>query len=626
MSVAMPDIPAEAYYIYGHKRYLVALGLALTLFISALDSTIVAVALPTIGADFNEYQQTSWLVTSYLLTYTAFLPVVSKLTDIVGRKPVLIVSTLFFMLWSGACGGAKSMTQLIVFRALQGIGGSAIYSGVVVTISTIVPREKVGAYTPIIGTVFAASSVSGPLIGGAIVQHVHWGWIFFVNLPIGAVASSLLFYALSDPDLGPMSIQKISQRIDWIGSFLLLAASVLLAFSLQVGGTDGYPWVSVQVLAPLIISFCILPVFAFVETRHPEPVIPLRLFRVRNICFILIFTLALGAGLFSHAIFLPQRMQVVDGVSPVTAGVRMLPLLLPVGCLSPFAGAMVMLTKSYRPLMWFASSIGAIGAGLLSTVTVPTKFSHIYGFEAMVGFSIGVTITASTLIIQFCAERRDLAAATGLQTFIRQLGGLVAIAISTAILNDSVEKSLGSNARLASSPGLLEGILKSPTSVLPSLDPATSLIIRQAYSKGFSVTFIQASAWLAVGALATFGLVHYLPDRFLDDEQTKGEVLDPEKAGAGSIDNTIKTGETSGVANEPDEPLGKEPAKVEVVDAEKTVVNSGGVAHNEPDEPLGKELAKVQVADAEKAVVDSGEKAAETGERNETEETTSQKL
>uniref|UniRef100_A0A0W0G9H5 Putative MFS general substrate transporter n=1 Tax=Moniliophthora roreri TaxID=221103 RepID=A0A0W0G9H5_MONRR len=594
MSVAMPDIPAEAYYIYGHKRYLVALGLALTLFISALDSTIVAVALPTIGADFNEYQQTSWLVTSYLLTYTAFLPVVSKLTDIVGRKPVLIVSTLFFMLWSGACGGAKSMTQLIVFRALQGIGGSAIYSGVVVTISTIVPREKVGAYTPIIGTVFAASSVSGPLIGGAIVQHVHWGWIFFVNLPIGAVASSLLFYALSDPDLGPMSIQKISQRIDWIGSFLLLAASVLLAFSLQVGGTDGYPWVSVQVLAPLIISFCILPVFAFVETRHPEPVIPLRLFRVRNICFILIFTLALGAGLFSHAIFLPQRMQVVDGVSPVTAGVRMLPLLLPVGCLSPFAGAMVMLTKSYRPLMWFASSIGAIGAGLLSTVTVPTKFSHIYGFEAM--------------------------------TFIRQLGGLVAIAISTAILNDSVEKSLGSNARLASSPGLLEGILKSPTSVLPSLDPATSLIIRQAYSKGFSVTFIQASAWLAVGALATFGLVHYLPDRFLDDEQTKGEVLDPEKAGAGSIDNTIKTGETSGVANEPDEPLGKEPAKVEVVDAEKTVVNSGGVAHNEPDEPLGKELAKVQVADAEKAVVDSGEKAAETGERNETEETTSQKL
>ncbi|EEB98046.1 hypothetical protein MPER_02516 [Moniliophthora perniciosa FA553] len=140
----------------------------------------------------------------------------------------------------------------------------------------------------------------------------------------------------------------------------------------------------------------------------------------------------------------------------------------------------------------------------------------------MVGFSIGVTVTASTIIAQFCAERRDLAAATGLQTFIRQLGGLVAIAISTAILNDSVDKSLNSNARLASSPGLLEGVLKSPTSVLPSLDPEMSLIIRQAYSKGFSITFIQASAWLAVGALATFGLAHHLPDDLINDKQAKG--------------------------------------------------------------------------------------------------------
>ncbi|KAK7047800.1 hypothetical protein VNI00_006128 [Paramarasmius palmivorus] len=530
MSAVTQEIPPEAYYIYGHKRILVALGLALTLFISALDSTIVAVALPTIGADFNDYQQTSWLVTAYLLTYTAFLPIVSKLTDIVGRKPVLIASTLFFMLWSGACGGAKSMTQLIVFRAMQGIGGSAIYSGVVVTISTIVPTEKLGSYTSIIGTVFAMSSVSGPLIGGAIVENTHWGWIFFVNLPIGAVGSALLFYALSDPDLGPMSLKKVSQRIDWLGSFLLLAAAVLLAFSLQVGGTDGYPWVSAKVLAPLIVSFSIWPVFLYVETRHPEPIVPLRLFRVRNVCFILIFTLALGAGLFTHTIFLPQRMQVVDGLSPVTAGVRMLPLLLLLGFLSPFAGAAVMITKSYRPLMWFASSVGAVGAGLLSTLAVPTQFSKIYGFEAMVGFSIGVTITVSTIIIQFCVERRDLAAATGFQTFVRQLGGLVAIAVSTAVLNDSVDKSLSGNAQLASSPALLEAVLKSPTSILPTLDPTLRLVIRQAYSKGFSVTFIQAGAWLAVGALATFGLAHQIPDRLLGKEGPKGEVVDPEKA------------------------------------------------------------------------------------------------
>ncbi|ESK83651.1 drug resistance subfamily [Moniliophthora roreri MCA 2997] len=511
----MPDISPEQYYIYGHKRYLVALGLALILFISALDSTIVAVALPTIGADFNDYQQTSWLVTAYLLTYTAFLPIVSKFTDILGRKPVLLASTTFFLLWSGACGGAKSMVQLIVFRALQGVGGSAIYSGVVVTISTIVPQESIASYTSIIGATFAISSVSGPLIGGAIVEHTHWGWIFFINLPIGAIGTALLLYALSDPDMGPMNLEVLRQRIDWIGSSLLLSASVLLAFSLQVGGTDGYPWMSAKVLAPLILSFCILPIFAYVETRHPEPIVPLRLFKIRNVTFILIFTLALGAGLYTHTIFLPQRMQVVDSLSPIAAGVRMLPLLLLLGFLSPFAGASVMIMKSYRPLMWISASVGSVGAGMLSTLALPTNFSQVYGFETLVGFSIGVTITVSTIIIQFCVERRDLAAATGFQSFIRQLGGLVAIAVSTAILNDSVDNSLRSNMQLASSPALLEGVLKSPTSVLPSLDPALSSFIRDAYSKGFSKIFIQAAAWLAVGALATFGLKHQLPAALL---------------------------------------------------------------------------------------------------------------
>ncbi|KAF9261004.1 MFS general substrate transporter [Marasmius fiardii PR-910] len=519
------EIPPEKYHIHGHKRYLVAAGLALILFISALDSTIVAVALPTIGSDFNDYQQSSWLVTAYLLTYTAFLPIVSKLTDILGRKPVLLTSTIFFLLWSGACGGAKSMTQLIVFRALQGIGGSAIYSGVVVTISTIVPQESVAAYTSIIGAVFAISSVSGPLIGGAIVEHTHWGWIFFVNLPIGAIGAGLLLYALSDPDLGPTSFEVVRKRIDWIGSFLLLAASVMLAFSLQVGGTDGYPWVSVKVLLPLCLSFCLLPVLTFIESRHPEPVVPLRLFRIRNVSIILIFTIALGAGLYTHTIFLPQRMQIVDGLSPVKAGVRMLPLLLLLGFLSPFAGAAVMLTKSYRPLMWFSASLGPIGAGLLSTLSTPTNFPRVYGFETLVGFSIGVTITVSTIIIQFCVERRDLAAATGFQSFIRQLGGLIAIAVSTALLNDSMDTSLRGNASLADSPQLLEGIIKDPTSILSSLSPSIQLFVREAYSEAYSKTFIQATAWLALGALSTFGLVHQLPAALQSKNKGDSEVI-----------------------------------------------------------------------------------------------------
>ncbi|KAF9267053.1 MFS general substrate transporter [Marasmius fiardii PR-910] len=530
----MPEISPEQYYIHGHKRYLVAIGLALILFISALDSTIVAVALPTIGSDLNDFRKTSWLVTAYLLTYTAFLPVVSKLTDIVGRKPVLISSTLFFMLWSGACGGAKTMIQLIVFRALQGIGGSAIYSGVVVTISTIVPQELLPAFTSIIGTTFALSSVSGPLIGGAIVQHIHWGWIFFVNLPVGAIGVAILLYALSDPDQGPMNMKKFLERIDWLGSLLILVFSILFAFSLQVGGTSGYPWTSAKVLAPLVISFCIIPVFVYVETLHPEPVLPLRLLKVRNVSLILLFSLTLGAALFTHTIFLPQRMQIVDGLSPITAGVRMLPLLLLLGCLSPFAGAAVVLTKSYRPLMWFSSSVGAVGAGLLSTISIPTSFPHLYGFETLVGFSIGVTITVSTIITQFCVERRDLAVATGFQTFIRQLGALIAIAVATAIVNDTVDSSLRSNIELQNSPALLEGILASPTDVMDVLDEGLRVFVREVYSKAYSKAFIQGAAWMAVGAILTFGLAHQLPPRLME---AKGK--DPEAAPVVEKDVTL---------------------------------------------------------------------------------------
>ncbi|KAL0576002.1 hypothetical protein V5O48_005969 [Marasmius crinis-equi] len=531
----MAEIPAEQYYVHGHKRYLLALGLSLILFISALDSTIVAVALPTIGSDLNDFQKTSWVVTAYLLTYTAFLPIISKLIDIVGRKPVLTISTLFFMLWSGACGGAKTMVQLIVFRALQGIGGSAIYSGVVVTISTSVPPEILPTFSSLIGATMALSSVSGPLIGGAIVQNVHWGWIFFVNLPIGAIGTVILLYALNDPDSGPKNLRTIIKRVDWSGSFLLLSFSILFAFSLQVGGTDGYPWASAKVLVPLVISFCLIPTFIYVETLHSEPILPLRLLRIRNVSLILLFSFTLGAGLYTHSIFLPQRMQIVNGLTPIKAGVRMLPLLLLIGFLSPFAAALVIHAKSYRPLMWFASSVGAVGAGLLSTITIPTYFSRVYGFEALVGLSLGVTITISTIIAQWCVERRDLAATTGFQTFIRQLGGLVAIAVSTAIINDTVNTALQANSLLANSPALLRGILESPTDALsqPGLDDALRLFVREAYSKAYSRTFVQGAAWMAAGAAVTFGLAHKMPPQLLGvqrEDLESGTAVSTEKS------------------------------------------------------------------------------------------------
>ncbi|CCM00317.1 uncharacterized protein FIBRA_02347 [Fibroporia radiculosa] len=538
-------VDPEQYHIYGHRRAVVVVALALVLFISALDSTIVSVALPVIGADFDDYSQASWIVTAYLITYTAFLPIVSKCTDIFGRRPVLVFSTLFFMLWSGACGGAKTMNQLIIFRALQGIGGSAIYSAVIVTISTIVPRIEIAKYTPMIGTVFAMSSVAGPLIGGAIVSHIHWGWIFFVNLPIGAIGTCFLLYGLKDPQQEPLSWNMIARRVDWIGSFLLLASSVLLSFALQVGGST-YPWISAEVLAPIVISVCLLPALVYFETRHPEPLIPLNLFNGRNYTLIVTFTLCLGAGFYTTTIFLPQRMEVVDLVSPITAGIRMLPQLLLTGLMSIVAGGIVVKTRRYRGIMWASASIGPIACGLLSILTAHTSFPQQYGFEALAGIAFGTTLPVSTIIVQFGTERSEIAAATGFQSFARQLGALIGIAADTAILNGVVTgrlNLLADNGGPLADPTLRGAILQNPAGLLGELDPASRAYVQNAYSSGFSKVFIFAAGCLAAGALATFGLLHEFPSELAADTQDaqKGDV-EPDEVKSSDIESGRQLG------------------------------------------------------------------------------------
>lgn len=424
--------------------------------------------------------------------------------------------------------------------------------------------------------VFAISSVAGPLVGGAIVSNIHWGWIFFVNLPIGAVGVALLAYALSDPH-GSLTWSVIARRVDWIGSFLMLAFSVLLAFGvslslchleytvcsyarnqLQVGGTE-YPWVSAAVLAPLIISIIIFPIFLYAETKHIEPLVPLRLFRQRNFIFMMIFIFCLGAGFFTIVIFLPQRMEVVTLLSAVTSGVRMLPMLVLIGVLSPIAAAIIRKTMSYKYLSWVASALGPIGAGLLVTLRADTDFPKQYGYEVIVGVSVGVMLTVSTIIVQYSTDRPDLAVATGFQTFVRQLGSLIAIAMSTAILNGRVDSIFNTFATNSSSPlasaELRSQIKLSPATVLSSgiLDAQTVGEVQDAYSDGFSKVFVAAAAWLTVAALSTFGIVHIFPPHLRQIKKLAVGSEDTEGKGDFELKGDHGHGSTSVVRDEMDE-------------------------------------------------------------------------
>ena len=335
-------------------------------------------------------------------------------------------------------------------------------------------------------------------------------------------------------------------------------------------------------LAPLLISTVgFLPLFLLVEKLHPEPLVPLRLFHLRNFTFTMIFTFGLGAGFFTLTIFLPQRMQIVDALSPIAAGIRMLPQLTLLGALSPVAGALVVATLSYRPLMVLSTAIGAVAAGLLSMLTVDTNFPQQYGFEAMAGFSIGVTITVSTMIVQFSTPRKDLATATGFQSFVRQLGALVGIAVATAILNARVAARLAVFEGVTGSPlgseALRQAITQNPTGILKTLDPASRRYVREAYSDGFGKLFIAAAGWFAIAGIATLFLAHVLPDVLLETRKRKRAM---------NFKNEKGTNAEEGVGVNPQQERGNDGEELESAGNERASPMSGGLTPS-PEEVDG---------------------------------------
>jgi len=300
---------------------------------------------------------------------------------------------------------------------------------------------------------------------------------------------------------------------------------------LQLGGTEGYPWSSAPILAPLVLAFAVLPVFLWVESRHSEPVIPLRLFRIRNTGIGILITMCIGAGFFLVCLLLPQRMQLVNAQRPIMAGVRMLPLLAVTGLVSALAGISVKLLQTFRPQLWIGLPLGAIGAGLLASLKVDSSFAPQYGFQALTGVSFGISIVLSTVAIQFSSDRRDLASAMGAQSFVRQIGGLVAVAIGTALINSRVNEAITNE-------GLPKQILVTPEQVLKRLPPDVLAVARNAYSTGFSRSFMVAAAWFVLGSVLSLGLVHQMPDDFLksataNDLETASESVTVENEGDG---------------------------------------------------------------------------------------------
>ncbi|CAO3595224.1 unnamed protein product [Absidia cylindrospora] len=423
------------------KRSMTFLALQVSLFLGALDGTIVSTCLPRIGSDFQEFTIASWVATAYIITFDAFQPLFSKFSDIFGRKWTLVTSICIFLLGSLLCGVATSMIMLIICRAVAGIGSAGIFSGVFVIISEMVPLEKRGSYQGLINSVFALASVFGPLIGGSFTDHLTWRWSFYINLPIGGVALLLLILFLDMP-IPKTSFTDKLKRIDYFGTFLILAAAVLFLLALNFGG-EIFPWKSAAVITPLVLTFVLIAVFVFVEAKFArEPLLPPRLFKNRSVVATLLVNWWFGVNFYALIYYLPVYFQVVKADSAMWSGIRLIPMQMVICVGSTAAGFMITKTGSYRPLIWAGTSLLTLHVGLISLFDVSTDFSEIYGLTVIGGLGMGCLFSSTIISLQAAVEPKDISVVTGLGNFARLLGAAVGIAIASSILNSGLAQNL----------------------------------------------------------------------------------------------------------------------------------------------------------------------------------------
>jgi EmrB/QacA subfamily drug resistance transporter len=517
----------------GHRQLmLVFAGLMLGMFLAALDQTIVSTALPTIVGDLGGLNHLSWVVTSYMLAQTVSTPLYGKLGDLYGRKLLFQVAIVIFLIGSILSGLSQNMVELIGFRALQGLGAGGLMVGAQAIIGDVVPPAVRGRYMGLIGSVFAVASVIGPLLGGVFTQQLSWRWVFYINLPVGAIALSVVGAALHTP------ARRVEHNIDYLGAAVLSAAATSLILVLTWGGAQ-YAWSSPIILGLAVGTVALVALFIAVEQRVQEPILPLRLFKESIFRVSSAASAIVGFSMFGAITFLPFFLQTVHLVSPTLSGLQLLPIMAFVLTMSIWSGRRISKRGKYRIYPIVGTSILTLGLlGLAEFgIGISTPYWKTAIFMAMIGAGLGLTMQVLVLSVQNSVEYRDLGVATSTATFFRSIGGSMGVAVFGEIFANRLASHLASGgAALRGLGAQVVGLTPAKLTTIRHAQPALYDRFLHALQPSLHVVFLAAVPFAALGIVFAL-LLREVPLR-----RTTGRGMGVE---AGEAQGMVESAETA---------------------------------------------------------------------------------
>lgn len=496
-------------------------SVAVTLLLASLGQTIVSTALPTIVGQLGGLDHLTWVVIAYLLSSTVVAPIYGKLGDLFGRKIVLQVAIVIFLIGAVLSAMATDMTFLIAARTVQGLGGGGLMVVAMTVVADIIPPRQRGKVQGLFGAVFGVATVVGPLLGGFIVEHISWQWIFLINLPLGILALVVIAAALKP------RAERVKHSIDYTGFVLLSSGLTAFVLATSLGGNT-FPWFSVEIIGLVVGAIAALAAFIRVESRAEEPVLPLVLFRNNTFAVTSAVGFLVGMAMFGSITFLPMYLQLAKGISPTDSALQLVPMMVGLIGASMLSGFAMTRTGRYRMLPIGATFVLIIGLVLLATMQLDTPSWMVALYMFLVGAGIGPVNSVSVTATQNAVDRQMVGAATAGTTLFRQIGGSIGVSVFGAIFSSGLASRLGDIMPAGGGTGSFSA---QAVAALP--EPVRGKVL-EAFASALHPVFFTAAA----AAVLAFGLSFLLEERPLANslrKEPEAEIEAEEHATAAAV-------------------------------------------------------------------------------------------